>query len=417
MLKLQVRLGATDEATGAIAKQVVEGALSFRDKQSEKVMTPLEDAYMLHFETRLGYKTIREIFETGFSRIPIFGRDKNDYRGLLYTKDLMLADPEDEMRVGDFISIFNRKVESFFRNTRLVDVLNSFKKGGTHMGLVRETNLADPASPRVEVCGILTLEDVMEEILQEEIVDETDVYVDVDRHVKVRDGRHGECRLAEEEVDAIGAHLLRSTFAAETELALSANATRWLVMVAKVENKERQTPPGSNVPHRADCLYMKGEPADKCILVLQGRIGIKAGREEFRCDAGAFTVLGKDALRPGRSFVSDFTAYLLTPKVRLLVITKVQFMEALAIEAKGEIQCSLHTLAAEIAGETTRRDFSSRAGTRLMGSSASDLMLQTRQSGQFASAPDVLTQSTTLTRTRPPLNEALLALGPPPLPL
>eukprot|EP00971_Amphidinium_carterae_P094434 1869477-Amphidinium_carterae.1 len=58
-------------------------------------MIPLNDAYMLSLETRLDYETIREIFEHGFSRVPVYGRDKHDYRGLLYTKDLMLADPED----------------------------------------------------------------------------------------------------------------------------------------------------------------------------------------------------------------------------------------------------------------------------------------------------------------------------------
>merc|ERR1719190_156623 len=101
-------------------------------------MTPLEDAYMLSFETVLGYDKVREIFETGYSRVPVYGKDKNDYRGLLYTKDLMLADPEDEMKLGDFISIFGRKVETFFQDDKLVKVLNAFKKGGTHMGLVRE---------------------------------------------------------------------------------------------------------------------------------------------------------------------------------------------------------------------------------------------------------------------------------------
>ncbi|CAK9050216.1 Metal transporter CNNM4 (Ancient conserved domain-containing protein 4) (Cyclin-M4) [Durusdinium trenchii] len=172
MLKLQISLGAVSAEEGKIAQQVAEGALSFRDKQVGDIMTPLEDAYFLSSRTKLGYDAIREIFETGYSllaelergrgaeavwsindlknnittlqgRIPIYGMDKHDYRGLLYTKDnmkadLMLADPEDEMKVGDFIQIFNRKVETFFEETKLVQCLNAFKKGGTHMGLVRK---------------------------------------------------------------------------------------------------------------------------------------------------------------------------------------------------------------------------------------------------------------------------------------
>eukprot|EP00435_Cladocopium_sp_Y103_P063573 s718_g25.t1 len=138
MLKLQISLGAVSAEEGKIAQQVAEGALSFRDKQVGDIMTPLEDAYFLSSDTKLGYDSIREIFETGYSRIPIYGTDKHQYRGLLYTKDLMLADPEDEMKVGDFIQIFSRKVETFFEETKLVQCLNAFKKGGTHMGLVRK---------------------------------------------------------------------------------------------------------------------------------------------------------------------------------------------------------------------------------------------------------------------------------------
>merc|ERR1719469_1453993 len=210
-------------------------------------MTPLDDAYMLSQDQRLDYETIRQIFETGDSRVPVYGLDKNDFKGLLYTKDLMLADPEDEMKLGDFIHIFQRKVETFFKHTKLVEVLTIFKKGGTHMGLVRVPNTKETTDSYFEVVGVLTLEDVVEEILQDEIVDETDVYVDVDKGVRVADGRNKrelnlgifnpiwrnrKEGLEREEVAAISKHLVLTAFGHSsqkgTDLELSPRATEYL---------------------------------------------------------------------------------------------------------------------------------------------------------------------------------------------
>lgn len=329
-----------------MAKQVAEGALSFRDKRVGEVMTPLEDAYMLSEETRLGFNTVREIFETGFSRIPVYGRDKHDYRGLLYTKDLMLADPEDEMLLGDFIQIFSRKVETFFKDTKLVEVLTVFKKGGTHMGIVREVNTEVDTQPRFEVVGVLTLEDVVEEILQEEIVDETDVYVDVDNRVRVSDGRHSRKfnlalfnpvwrrrgdSLGVDEVAALGAHLGRVAFGDDAptgqELKLGNRAVEWLVATSEVRSLDRATPLGVMEPEDKDWLYRVGQESDRCTLVLQGRLAARSGREQFRSEAGAFSVLGVNALG-SEPFLPDFSAFLSTKTVRVLIIRKEQFAHA-----------------------------------------------------------------------------------------
>lgn len=342
MLKLQISLGAVDAEEGAMAQQVAEGALSFRDKKVSEIMTPLEDAYMLSTETKLGYATIREVFETGFSRIPVYGTNKHDYRGLLYTKDLMLADPEDEMKLGDFIHIFNRKVETLFPENKLVSALNTFKKGGTHMALVRQAKVEVDTDPRFEVVGVITLEDIVEEILQEEIVDETDVYVDVDRGVRVKDGRENRIinlgvfnpiwqskgdRLGSEEVRALSSHLHRTFFSQDNDLQLSYQAVEWLVSVAEVISLTRVSPVWMSHPDDPDWLYRRGQISDRCTLVLQGRVGVISGVDNFRSDVGSFSLLGRDALRIP-DFEPDFGAFLSTPKVRVLSFTTQQFQAA-----------------------------------------------------------------------------------------
>merc|ERR1712202_65506 len=89
-----------------------------------------------------------------------------------------------------------------------------------------------------------------------------------------------------------------------------------------------------------------------CTLILQGRVGIRAGRDGFRSEAGAFSVLARDALAPGTSFVADYSAFLLTKTVRLVSITKVNFLEAMVLDKdKPLLAQAVTNLAAEVAGE------------------------------------------------------------------
>ena len=62
----------------------------------------------------------------------------------------------------------------------LGEVLGQFKKGHGHMAIVRDVDNTDETKDPIRVIkGVITLEDIAEEILGEEIVDETDVYVNV----------------------------------------------------------------------------------------------------------------------------------------------------------------------------------------------------------------------------------------------
>ena len=73
------------------------------------VMTPLENTFMISVEDKLNFDTMSRIFKTGYSRIPVFeGGDVQNVIGLLFTKDLIFIDPEDETPVRNFCQIFGR---------------------------------------------------------------------------------------------------------------------------------------------------------------------------------------------------------------------------------------------------------------------------------------------------------------------
>jgi metal transporter CNNM len=73
---------------------MIQGALKFREMKVAEVMTTMENVFMISAKESLSYKTLYEIFKAGFSRIPVYDKDKNDIIGLLLAKDLIFVDPE-----------------------------------------------------------------------------------------------------------------------------------------------------------------------------------------------------------------------------------------------------------------------------------------------------------------------------------
>ena len=72
------------------------------------------------------------------------------------------------MVIGAMMYLFNK--------FRLDEMLEWFKKGTSHLAIVIKVDDDRDGDPVYEAVGIVTLEDIIEEIIQSEIVDETDVY-------------------------------------------------------------------------------------------------------------------------------------------------------------------------------------------------------------------------------------------------
>lgn len=74
------------------------------------------------------------------------------------------------------LDYYGRNFPRVFAETTLSEMLKEFKNGHSHIAAVRRMVSQDSGSdPVYENIGIITLEDVIEEILQQEILDETDI--------------------------------------------------------------------------------------------------------------------------------------------------------------------------------------------------------------------------------------------------
>ncbi|CAJ0584394.1 unnamed protein product, partial [Mesorhabditis spiculigera] len=175
--------------------KIAIGALELASKSVMDVMTKIEDTYMLPSNTVVNPATIAEIAQKGYSRIPIFdGGDRNNIVSLLYVKELALVNKNANITVG---TVGNRA------RLRFVDENHPLTEMGEyHMAIIRRGSDDDEhfyqatldslsngdielseLSPSREILGVITLEDIVEEILQAEIMDESDQVTDnVQRH-------------------------------------------------------------------------------------------------------------------------------------------------------------------------------------------------------------------------------------------
>ncbi|CAK7909467.1 protein Mam3p [[Candida] anglica] len=156
---------------------IISAVLDLKEKSVADIMTPIDRVYTMSADSILDEATVEEIFNAGFSRIPIhLPNEPMNFIGMLLVRVLISYDPEDALPVASFpLATLPETSE----DTSCLNILNYFQEGKSHMIVVSER----PGEP-TGAMGVLTLEDVIEELIGEEIVDESDVYVDINKNIK-----------------------------------------------------------------------------------------------------------------------------------------------------------------------------------------------------------------------------------------
>lgn len=360
---------------------IMNGALLLQEKRVKDVMVPIKDAFVLSADTVLDADCVDRIWQTGHSRIPVFDSVGPVTRFIGYmmvrdfslltnavssatasssTSSLALEAPAVAAALGapaaasasssasftahQFCELYGRKPFHVRGSDTCMSTLQKFRGGVSHLALVHASDDLLPQDESVEgspVIGILTMEDVLEELLQEEIVDETDIFVDVARKVRVGGRKNRVSVNAFSSINpdqplAAGAERLTEAMRNVVQVFLSQSCDAfkklrdadllWLLSRACLETISLS----AGWDGVSDCpfLYRRGEPTSQFTLLLKGRVRITSGADQLVFVQGPWTMLGARALQDPHH-VADFDASCCYSSLLVLKVSYDLFQSAL----------------------------------------------------------------------------------------
>uniref|UniRef100_A0A5F8G2Q3 Metal transporter n=1 Tax=Monodelphis domestica TaxID=13616 RepID=A0A5F8G2Q3_MONDO len=299
----------TDPYNEFVREEFSKGAL--RCKTVEDVLTPLKDCFMLDASTVLDFSVMSTIMQSGYTRIPVYEEERSNIVDMLYLKDLALVDPEDCTPLSTIIRFYNHPLHFVFNDTKLDAVLEEFKRGKSHLAIVQKVNNEGEGDPFYEVMGLVTLEDVIEEIIKSEILDESDDYgenkvkkkpTSLSTPIERKKEEFSLFKGSDNEYKVkISPQLLLAT---QRFLSREVDLFSPLRISEKVLLHLLKHPSVNQEVKFDECnrlaadhyLYQRNQPVNYFILILQGRVEVEIGKEGLKFENGAFTYYGVSAL-------------------------------------------------------------------------------------------------------------------------
>ncbi|KAF3851420.1 hypothetical protein F7725_013192 [Dissostichus mawsoni] len=345
---------------------MIQGALELRTKTVEDVMTAVGNCFMMQCDAVLDFNTMSEIMESGYTRIPVYEHERSNIVDILYVKDLAFVDPDDCTTLKTITKFYNHPVHFVFHDTKLDSMLEEFKKGlwtschvvmqasrlnintrsssarpdtscrditdsireaglvgngffkvpllysrsetrqgKSHLAIVQKVNNEGEGDPFYEVLGLVTLEDVIEEIIKSEILDESDLYTDNRNRKKVAPNKNkidfsAFKNESESKVKCSPQLLLAAHRFLATEVSLfspSQISDKVLLRILRHPDVIQEIKfSDSDKRSLHHYVYQRSKPVDYFVLILQGRVEVEAGNENMKFETGPFSFYGVMAL-------------------------------------------------------------------------------------------------------------------------
>ena len=158
----------TGEESSEEEKNMLKGIVKFADIETSEIMKARVDVSAIDFESSFG-DIMKSVILSGFSRIPVYKESLDNIEGILYIKDLLPYLNE----TSDFE--WNQLIRPAFfipENKKINELLQEFREKKIHLAIVVDEYGG--------TSGIVTLEDILEEIVGEINDEFDDMHSDID---------------------------------------------------------------------------------------------------------------------------------------------------------------------------------------------------------------------------------------------
>lgn len=143
--------------------EIIRGALSLSEKRVRDIMTDIRHTFWMTPDSELHDAAIDELKQKGYSRIPIFDPKLTKCYGILLMKEMV--DIDFDARLYTVADLPLHPTQLVGSMTALDTMFRKFIAAGTHLIPIEKDD---------KIIGVITIEDLIEEIIGHEIEDETD---------------------------------------------------------------------------------------------------------------------------------------------------------------------------------------------------------------------------------------------------
>ena len=128
---------------------IIGGVLAYKKKTAQDVMTNINDVFCIGIDSVLDFKTMKLIYDSGYSRIPVYKENKENIVHMLYVRDLAFVDPDDKTSLTSHVQFYKHELLHFYEDTRLDEIFKRFLDGKCHLAVIQQIFLDEKGKEKI----------------------------------------------------------------------------------------------------------------------------------------------------------------------------------------------------------------------------------------------------------------------------